>query len=110
MIPPHLFPRMTSQNHRVSSPPSTTYNCIAWAAGDDKNWWQPGLCWPFATDPFDDSVAELQRVFEAMGYLACANGDLEPGFENVALYSMAGAYTHAARQLVNGRWTSKVGE
>jgi hypothetical protein len=35
--------------------------------------------------------------------------DLELGFEKVALYGLAESYTHAARQLPDGRWTSKLG-
>jgi hypothetical protein len=34
---------------------------------------------------------------------------LEPGFEKVVLYGSALLYTHAARQLPNGKWTSKLG-
>jgi hypothetical protein len=41
MIPVSFFPRLTVQNHRVTSPPSTSYNCIAWAAGVSSNWWWP---------------------------------------------------------------------
>lgn len=109
MISADLFPRLTADNHRVTSPPSTSYNCIAWAAGDTTNWWQPGVHWPFPTDPFIDTVAELQRVFESLGYAPCLSVDLEPGFEKVALFGLAGAYTHAARQFANGQWTSKLG-
>jgi len=109
MIPASLFPRLNSQNHRVTSPPSTSYNCIAWAAGDTQNWWQPGLHWPLPTHPFDDTIAELQSIFRSLAYEECVNANLEPGFEKVALYGVAGFYTHAARQLSNGQWTSKLG-
>lgn len=109
MIPANLFPRLTAQNHRVTSPPPTDYNCIAWAAGDTEHWWQPGLHWPRPTHPFDDTIAELQKVFETLAYQPCPNPDAEPGFEKVALFGDAGFYTHAARQLANGQWTSKLG-
>ncbi len=29
-----LFPGLTPENHRVTSPDTTDYNCIAWSAGD----------------------------------------------------------------------------
>ena len=35
---------------------------------------------------------------------------LEPGFEKVALYGDSEYYTHAARQLPSGKWTSKLGK
>lgn len=103
------FPRLTPTNHRVTSPPSIVYNCIAWAAGDASIWWQSGLHWPFASHPFDDTVEELKRVFQTLGYEECPAGDLEPGFEKVVLFGVSGQYTHAARQLPSGKWTSKLG-
>jgi hypothetical protein len=109
MIVASQFPRLTPQNHRITSSPSVSYNCIAWAAGDTVNWWQPGLYWPFLVSPFDDTITELQRVFESLGFVACPAGDLEPGWNKVALYAISGYYTHAARQLPDGRWTSKLG-
>jgi hypothetical protein len=35
--------------------------------------------------------------------------DLENGYEKVAIYTLNGVPTHAARQLPNGNWTSKLG-
>jgi hypothetical protein len=109
MISNTSFPRLTAQNHRITNPPTTQYNCIAWAAGDTKNWWQPGLYWPFPTNPFDDTIGELKRVFESLGYQECQDGVLEQGVEKVALYGVSGFYTHAARQIGDGKWTSKLG-
>ena len=40
----------------------------------------------------------------------CEDGNLEPGYEKVAIYAMDGEPTHAARQLQNGWWTSKLGK
>jgi hypothetical protein len=45
MIPPEHFPRLRTDNHRITSPSSSRYNCIAWAAEDSSQWWQPGLHW-----------------------------------------------------------------
>ena len=41
-----------------------------------------------------------------------ANGTtaLEQGFEKVALYGTALEYSHAARQLPSGKWSSKLGK
>jgi hypothetical protein len=36
------FPRLTPGNHRVTSPATPAYNCVAWAAEDTEHWWQPG--------------------------------------------------------------------
>lgn len=38
------------------------------------------------------------------------DASLEQGFEKVALYGSGAEYTHAARQLPSGKWTSKLGK
>lgn len=59
MIPRDEFPHLTNSNHRVTSPESRNYNCIAWAVGDIANWWQPGVFWPIPTDPEETDLATL---------------------------------------------------
>jgi len=53
------------------------------------------------------------KAFSSQGYEPCGDGTLEPGFEKVALYGISSngqvIPTHAARQLQNGKWTSKIG-
>jgi hypothetical protein len=45
-----LFPNLAKAGYQLTSPASLNYNCIAWAAGDDQQWWQPisgpGYYWP----------------------------------------------------------------
>lgn len=86
------------------------YNCVAWAAGDTNHWWQPGIHWPVQTSRDDYGVDALEQAFASLGYEACPDERLEPGFEKVALYGYGFFYTHAARQLTDGRWTSKLGK
>jgi hypothetical protein len=108
MIDYAALPRLTPTNHRVTSPPDRQYNCVAWAAGDVSRWWEPGRYWPGPVP--DDTLAALEALFVVLGYAACgADAGLEPGFLKVALYADADGYTHAARQLPDGRWTSKLG-
>jgi hypothetical protein len=52
----------------------------------------------------------LEAAFKALGYETCDDDAPEPGFEKVALYSNGLLYTHAARQLPGGKWTSKLGK
>ena len=104
------FPRLTAANHRITSPATTEYNCIAWCAGDIRHWWQPGLFWPCPTPGDDFGIGVLERAFIELGYVDCElNSSQEFGFEKVALYGSGAFYTHAARQLSNGAWTSKLG-
>ena len=53
------FPRLTPGNHRITSPPSRDYNCIAWSAGDTGHWWEPGVYWPAPVAPDDYGIAVL---------------------------------------------------
>ena len=58
------FPHLNSSNHRITSPKSGDYNCVAWAAGiDDQQIWPDGaedvsgeVVWP--DDVRNDESAE----------------------------------------------------
>ena len=105
------FPRLTPDNHRETSPADVGYNCIAWATGDVTNWWQPGIYWRPLDWPRDDcGIGALVQAFRLLGYEECETEELEPGFLKVAFYGSAFEYKHAARQLPDGKWTSKLGK
>lgn len=107
------FPRLTPDNHRETSPRDKAYNCIAWAVGEMKQWWELGLYWLPQDWPTDDrSLGALESLFSTLGYVDCNLDDgLEPGFAKVALYATSAFEgTHAARQLPSGKWTSKLGK
>lgn len=55
-------------------------------------------------------MAVLIDAFRFLGFTECPNGSLERHVEKVALYGNSYFYTHAARQLPNGHWTSKLGK
>jgi hypothetical protein len=109
MISSPDFPRLTQQNHRITSAASPEYNCIAWSAGATDRWWQPGRYWPIESPPGDYGIGILERAFMALGFQDCVDGSLEDGFAKVALYGSSLFYTHAARQLPSGKWSSKLG-
>lgn len=109
MIPAETFPALTSENHRITSPPTPDYNCIAWSAHDETRWWEPGRFWPVASPPNDYGIGVLIQAFVSLGYEECGSDGLEEGYEKVVLYGSALCYTHAARQLPSGKWTSKLG-
>jgi hypothetical protein len=111
-LPPDKFPRLTPQNHRTTSPATPDFNCVAWAAEDTEHWWQPGTFWLPADWPEENvGLGALEKAFLELGYVDCSmDSTLEPGFQKVALYGSAALYTHTARQLPTGKWTSKLGE
>lgn len=50
------------------------------------------------------------EAFRALSYEPCPDDSLEPGYQKIALFSDDfGTPLHAARQLPNGAWTSKLG-
>jgi hypothetical protein len=103
-----MFPALAGDGYVVSSPEAAAYNCIAWAVGESHRWWQPEVYWP--TDPGDD-LATLIGLFTSLGYATGDDDGLEAGHEKVALYADdLGEWTHAARQLPDGWWTSKLGQ
>src|SRR5262249_19467017 len=78
--------------------------------GDTTRWYQPGRFWPIPASPDEAGIGVLEQMFLSMGYRDCGGDDsLEPGYEKVALYGYALFYTHAARQLPTGKWTSRLG-
>jgi len=109
MIASNDFPRLTADNHRITSAATPEYNCIAWTVHDTTRWWQPDIYWPLETDSDDYGIAVLETMLIHLGYSECESEEWEEGQEKVALYGSTLFYTHAARQLPNGKWTSKLG-
>lgn len=107
------FPGLKDGKFQHTSDPTPAYNCIAWALGVTDSWWWPttrfGYYWPRRI-PTNASVAAFVALFGSYGYVECEDGELEPGVEKVAIYATGDGVEHAARQLINGRWTSKLGE
>src|SRR4051794_40689848 len=98
MIDALSFPKLTPQNHRITSPSSRKYNCIAWAANDVTQWWDPTIYWPIPAGREKYSLAALQDAFASLGFTPISNAELERDVTKIALYADGPFYTHAARQ------------
>lgn len=60
--------------------------------------------------PAELTIAAFIQAYQTVGYEPCESSDFESGFEKIAIYATPdGEPTHAARQLPNGKWTSKLG-
>ncbi|MFO0803246.1 MAG: hypothetical protein U0791_09015 [Gemmataceae bacterium] len=107
------FPGLTGTGYAVTSSPTADYNCIGWAAGEDDRWWWPDAAgcsyWPVGV-PRQETLPAFEAAFAILGFAPSANPDLEPGVLKIAIYARAGIPKHAARQLPNGNWTSKLGQ
>ncbi len=107
------FPNLTKTNYRITSPCDGNYNCVAWVLGDDTQWWQAnaGYYWPLDRIPDDEepSVDHVLRLFVDRGFESCPTSKRSPDYDHVAIYSDGDRFTHIARQLEDGWWTSKIG-
>lgn len=117
-LPSYAFPNLTAANHHVTSPATSAYNCIAWAAGlSDEPWWPADdldvAYWP-ASVPQEVTLAAFVAAFRTIDYEPCPDGTAEPGYEKVTIYARGGVPTHAARRLSgllsDEWWTSKLGQ
>lgn len=104
------FPNLVGTDYQVTSPKTKRYNCIAWAAGKKLPYWwpTPGSYWPTGARR-EVTISAFIEAFGCCGYEIAKGFELEPGTEKIAIYAKYHKPTHAARQLVNGTWTSKLG-
>lgn len=120
-----VFENLKDGEFEITSPFDAKYNCIAHAADDNEKWW-----WAVDTKTADNDVFWFNNIpgqatlenfilaFQKLGYQLCDNAELEKDFEKVAIYTSTkdeihapkGTPTHIARQLPNGKWTSKLGQ
>jgi len=70
-------------------------------------YWPPNVARNTSTEAF-------LRAYGNLGFTLCFDGTLEPGIEKIAIYGKGPAGsevpTHAALQLENGKWSSKLGD
>ncbi len=110
------FPGLSPNNYQLIGDPTTSYNGLAWAIGEQEKdrWWSPDpfgiYYWPHLV-PKEETLETYTELFRLHGYSHCPGNDesFESGVEKVAIYCKAGVPTHVARQLSDGQWTSKLG-
>ena len=107
------FPCLEGRDYAVTSDNTDVYNCIAWALGESDRRWDPyttgGDYWPDDL-PRDDALSTFVALFEYLGFAECGGLEPEEGIERIAIYAEGDRFTHVARQLDSGRWTSKLGD
>ena len=62
------FPNLSDEDFEIVSPPSDSYNCIAYVANDTSQRWDPnaGDYWPPWASR-NDRIDSLKQVFAGMG-------------------------------------------
>lgn len=107
------FPLMGGHNCRPTSPSDERYNCIAWASGVSDRWWWPDSLgqnyWPRDVTRAG-TLAAFTEMFGRAGFREVNDATSIPGVDKIAVYvGQQGLPTHAARQLPDGWWSSKLG-
>ena len=105
------FPGLRVTPWRISSPTDPAYNCFAHSFGDNQMRWLPFgqfEWWPHRV-PRSYELASFLALARHQGFEPCDDGDMQPGFTKVAFYGSRDRVRHAARQLPDGRWQSKLG-
>lgn len=103
------FPRLTVDEFRPTSPQTLDYNCFAWAVGDDTRWWDTDWdhYWPQDV-PMNNKLESFIKLFQFLWYEITDNSNYEDNYEKVGIYTENDKVTHAARQLISWKWTSKL--
>jgi len=96
----------------ITSPKDINYNCFAWALGYSDRWWEPTLeedMWSTRVTR-EETLQAYIEAFQEIGYEICYSKSFEEGLKKIAIYKNdMGKPTHAARQLSDDQWTSKIG-
>jgi len=105
------FPNSVEDPFVKTSEPSLVYNCIAWSVGDDTKWWWPhkDTYWPDDINK-EETIEAFIDLYSNMGYELCDHQEYEDNYEKIVLFADdKDMPTHAARQVSENRWTSKLG-
>jgi hypothetical protein len=110
------FPDLAGK-FRKTSDKTDDYNCLAWALGLTRPWICPfdHQLWPKKDWPTgireEWSITTAREVLGINGYIEETKTQVvEPEWEKVAIFGKGGDdLQHFARQLPNGKWTSKLG-
>jgi hypothetical protein len=108
------LPFLNTGNCEITSPATARYNCLAWATGNNRQWWDPNPLYRWPKDvPREISLDAFLALYEKQGFAICIGGQVEKDFEKIAIFAKKidgrTIPTHAARQLESGEWTSKLG-
>jgi hypothetical protein len=109
------FPKLLPGTYRRASNASARYNCVAFANGDDRHWWEPGCYggrhyWP-PNIKQQDTVDAWVELFVQNGFEQTNSREHERGFEKVAIYvdltDMLPSHVAKSDGLI---WKSKLGK
>jgi len=105
------FPNLVDLSRKTSEE-DEKYNCIAWAFGHtNKIWWPakaPRVHWPISYKGLT-AMQAFQAWLTHDGWEGTLDATFDPKFKKIALYTLYGEPTHAAKLIGDGTWSSKLG-
>ena len=110
---PKEFPNSSKDPFVITSPITNSYNCIAWAFGDTTKWYWPddyfvGF-WPQEINR-ECTLQSFINLYKLIGFEVCENEKFEEGFEKIVIFTDNNNIpTHAAKQINDSLWSSKLG-
>ena len=82
------FPALKSRDYELSDQ-DFNFNCLAYALGDQTNWWEPprgsGRYWP-AGFPADVTIQTAESIIRTHGFTAELDAAIEPDTDAIAIY------------------------
>lgn len=110
-----LFPKLITGTYERVSQANPRYNCLAFACGDERHWWEAGryggrYYWP-PNVAQNTTIAAISEIFTSDGYELTDNKDIQPEYEKIAIYASLEdmEFSHVAK--CDGRvWKSKLGK
>jgi len=105
------FPVLTADKYNKTSEPTFDYNCVAWALGrTDINLGPPGFGYGWPLDCPSAKIDNFVEFFKYHGFKVSPKGEFETDKEKIVIFSNEGWFTHVAKLVKSGRWTSKLGD
>lgn len=82
------FPNLSKTEYSITSKQTVSYNCFAWAAGENQRWWSPidpDNIYYWVEGVTDElTISAFIEAYQTLGYELCDNYELEVGFEKIA--------------------------
>ena len=104
------FPMLHGFDYRLSDE-DINNNCLGFALGDEKNWWEPpggsGQYWPPGF-PDDCTVETVEAIIRLHGFTVEIDPDIHPTNNAIAIYAKGSEWTHFAC-FREGEWKCKLG-
>lgn len=108
-----MWPQLKPGNHKVTSRATRRYNCIGFALGDERTWWEAdegfggGIHWP---EGIPDTLDGWTLIFTQHRFEITSNRDVERDFEKIAIYISIRDMSPEHVAISDGRsWKSKLG-